>query len=486
MPRDAPVVVVGAGLAGLCTALACAPRRVVLVDMARDGSASALAQGGIAAALGDGDSFDAHARDTLDAGAGRNDAARVLQLVRAAPWAVDWLAAQGVAFDREGGRPALGREGGHGTARIVHAGGDATGARLMAALALRVAGEARIERREGTRVDALLLRGGRVAGVRLVHPDGREEVVDSGAVVLATGGLGGLYGRTTNPAGLRGAGIALALAAGVQLRDMEFLQFHPTALAVGGERLPLVTEALRGAGAVLRDAAGQLAMRGIHPQGDLAPRDVVARRLWSLEREGGVWLDATALPAGWTAGFPTVTAACLRHGIDPIDDPLPVTPAAHFHMGGIAVDGFGASSLPGLHAVGEVACSGVHGANRLASNSLLECVVMGHRVGTGLARIDPAPARSGGLRTCAAGDALSGPRLEALRATMWTHVGPVRSARGLRAAREFLDGMGTGTAEARVATAIVEAACANGRGIGAHWLAPEVPRETGAEVVDAV
>ncbi|MFZ5657179.1 MAG: FAD-binding protein, partial [Pseudomonadota bacterium] len=228
MAREAPVVVVGAGLAGLCTALACAPRPVLLLD-AGSGTASALAQGGIAAALGPGDSLEAHVADTLAAGAGRCDPARVRQLVRAAPWAVDWLAAQGVAFDREGGRLALGREGGHGAHRIVHAGGDATGARIMEALARRVAAQARIEWRSGVRVDALLLRGGQVAGVRAVAADGQAAVVESAAVVLATGGIGGLYARSTNPGGHRGAGLALAQAAGARLRDLEYVQFHPTA-----------------------------------------------------------------------------------------------------------------------------------------------------------------------------------------------------------------------------------------------------------------
>lgn len=481
MRGDAPVVVVGAGLAGLCAALACAPRRVLLVSasVGGDGTSSALAQGGIAAALAPGDSPDAHARDTLDAGARLNDPVRVSQLVHAAPWAVDWLAAQGVAFDRDGARLALGREGGHRFHRIVHAGGDATGARIMAALDARIDGAARIERREGQRADALLLRAGRVAGVRLVDGDGREEIVDSGAVVLATGGIGGLYARSTNPTGHRGTGLALALAAGARLRDLEFVQFHPTALAVEGERLPLVTEALRGAGAVLRDARGGLAMDGIDPRGDLAPRDVVARRLFQLQAEGGACLDATALPAGWTARFPTVTALCRAHGIDPAVQPIPVTPAAHFHMGGIAVDGFGASSVPGLHAVGEVACGGVHGANRLASNSLLECVVMGHRLGRTLAHADPSPPRSGPVRLCAGGDAIGADGLRALRALMWSVAGPVRSPAQIASTLEHVPSGCAASGEARIARAILEAALANRRSVGAHYLArpqrPAVP-----------
>lgn len=473
MGARAPVVVVGAGLAGLCTALACAPRRVLLVSASEgeDGSASALAQGGIAAALGPGDSVDAHVRDTLDAGAGLNDPVRVAQLARAAPWAIGWLAAQGVAFDRDDGGLRLGREGGHRADRIVHAGGDATGARIMQALQRHAATQAHIERRDGLRADALLVRGGRVAGVRLVDAAGHAELVETGAVVLATGGLGGLYARTTNPAGQRGGGLALAIAAGARLRDMEYVQFHPTALAVGGERLPLVTEALRGAGAVLRDARGRPAMLGVHPQRDLAPRDVVARRLWQLHDDGGALLDATGLPPGWSARFPTVAAACRLHGIDPATTPIPVTPAAHFHMGGIAVDGFGASSLPGLHAVGEAACSGVHGANRLASNSLLECVVMGHRLGSTLAHAPTAMPGVGPSRLREAGEALSGARLSTLRGLMWDHAGPLRSPPGLDYALDAIAALGGHFAEVRVASALLAAARANRRSAGAHWLA---------------
>lgn len=472
MAGAVPVVVVGGGLAGLCTALACAPRRVLLLDAVPGGagSASGLAQGGIAAALGPGDSAQAHARDTLAAGAGLADPARVRQLVASAPWAEHWLLAQGVAFDREDGRLALGREGGHGAHRIVHAGGDATGARILQALARQVAAQARIERREGLRVDALLLRAGRVAGVRAVAADGGVELIETGAVVLATGGIGGLYARGTNPAGHRGAGLALALAAGARLRDLEYVQFHPTALAVGEGRLPLLTEALRGAGAVLRDARGRPAMAGVDARGDLAPRNVVARRLWRLDREGGAFLDATALASGWERAFPTVVAACRAHGLDPRAAPVPVTPAAHFHMGGIEVDAFGATSLPGLHAVGEVACTGVHGANRLASNSLLECVVMGHRLGLTLAQARTMPPPAGASRLCEAGAMLEEPALARLRARLWQAAGPLRSPAALARAADALQGA---DADTRVAAAMLAAMRANRRSAGAHWLEPE-------------
>lgn len=473
MSRTQPHVVIGAGLAGLCTALVCAPHPVIVIDAGTggDGGSSVLAQGGIAAAIGAGDSPTAHAGDTLEAGAHHNDAEMVDRLVRAAPQAVEWLMRQGVAFDRDAHGIALGREGGHRRARIVHAGGDSTGACIMAALRDRLQRASHVELREGVEVDALLRRGIAVRGVRTVDRCGTHACIEASAVVIATGGIGGLYARTTNPPGHRGGGLALALSAGTRLRDLEFVQFHPTALAVDGERLPLVTEALRGAGAVLVDASGRPAMAGLHPLGDLAPRDVVARRLWTLAQRGGAWLDATSLPPGALDAFPTVLAACRRHGIDPAREPIPVTPAAHFHMGGIAVNAFGATGVPGLYAVGEVACSGVHGANRLASNSLLECVVVGRALGAMLAQ-PPSRAvrRFDRDAVCEAGPSLSAPELAALRACMWDAAGPVRTTRQLEAAVARLRGIDERSREVRVAGAVLRAAAANRRSSGAHWL----------------
>ena len=291
-----PIIVVGGGVAGLVTALAAAPVPVRLLCRAHDGSgsASALAQGGIAAAIDRTDSPAAHARDTLLAGANHNDVAMVQWLTREAPAAIAWLQAQGVAFDRDAdGRLQLGREGGHSTARIVHAGGDASGAALIHALRAKVQAAAHIQWRGGVDVDALMLRDGRVAGVRTRDESGRHGRIDAAEVVLATGGIGALFARTSNPLGADGAGLALGLAAGAQPRDLEFVQFHPTALDVPrGHCLPLVTEALRGAGARLRDDEGRLLMAGMHPLGDLAPRDVVARRVWQIQRG--------AVVSGWT------------------------------------------------------------------------------------------------------------------------------------------------------------------------------------------
>ncbi|HEY5611973.1 MAG TPA: L-aspartate oxidase [Lysobacter sp.] len=466
-----PVVIVGGGVAGLSAALECAPQPVLLLSRGRGGvgSASMLAQGGIAAAMDPADSASAHACDTLAAGADHNNAAMVQQLVSAAPAAIAWLQSQGVIFDRQGGRLSLGREGGHGVARIVHAGGDRTGALVTEALLARVRDASHIAWREGVDVDGLLMSDGHAAGVRASDGAGRYEVIEAEAVLLATGGLGALFAHTTNPIGSCGAGLALAMAAGARVRDLEFVQFHPTALAVPGPTLPLITEALRGAGAVLRDDRGRALMRDQHALGDLAPRDVVARRVWQVQRGGPVWLDATALPAGWQEDFPTVMAVCLAHGIDPRTAPIPVTPAAHFHMGGVATDADGRTSVPGLYAVGEVACNGVHGANRLASNSLLEGVVYGRRVGRHLARsCRPAPEGGAGLLV-ERGAGLTGDGCARLRETMWNAAGPVRTGAMMAKAMAELDPLAAVGWEARVAHALLAAALDNPCSLGAHW-----------------
>jgi L-aspartate oxidase len=456
----------------MVTALAAAPAPVRLLCRAHDGSgsASALAQGGIAAALDPHDSTAAHAGDTIEAGAHHNDATAVQWLTGEAPGAIAWLQQQGVAFDgAAGGALQLGREGGHGAARIVHAGGDATGAALVRALRARVQAAAHVQWRGGVDVDALLLRDGGVVGVRTCDERGHQQHIEAAAVVLATGGIGALFAHTSNPAGADGAGLALGLAGGAASRDLEFMQFHPTALDIGGHCLPLITEALRGAGAHLLDAAGQPLMRGQHPLGDLAPRDVVARRVWQAQREGDkVWLDATAVSGDWNIRFPTVLAACLAHGFDPRQVPLPVTPAAHFHMGGIATDLDGRSTLAGLHAVGEVACNGVHGANRLASNSLLEGVACGRRLGAALAHATAAHGGQGSHRWVERGDGLSPASLAALRTLLWHAAGPVREASSLRDAwRACAAATDTGW-QMRLAKSLLRAAVLRRRSLGAH------------------
>lgn len=468
-----PVVVVGSGVAGLATALALAPAPVRLLCLTQDGSgsASALAQGGIAAALGPADSPAAHAGDTLLAGAQHNDAAMVRWLCARAPAAIAWLQEQGVAFDRDGdGQLLLGREGGHHAARIVHAGGDASGAALVRALRRRAQQAAHIQWRGGVEVEALLRRGGAVCGVRVRDACGHRQEMEAAAVVLATGGIGALFARTSNPVGADGNGLALGMAAGAASRDLEFVQFHPTALDIAGVQcLPLVTEALRGAGARLLDAAERPLMAGVHPLGDLAPRDVVARRVWQAGRDHGqVWLDAREADIDWRRSFPTVLAACRAHGIDPREQRIPVTPAAHFHMGGLAVDAEGRTGVAGLHAVGEVACNGVHGANRLASNSLLEGVSCGRRLGALLAAID-FPAAAGDFHWAERGEALSPDLLYAVRGLLWQSAGPVRTRPGLQQALQTCSGWTDAGWQARLAHSLLAAASARARNLGAHY-----------------
>jgi L-aspartate oxidase len=469
--REPPVVIVGGGIAGLSTALACAPRPVLLLSRGHgsQGSASMLAQGGIAAALGPGDSPPRHLEDTLAAGAHHNDVSSARALTGAAPAAIAWLQAQGVAFDGDGATLRLGREGGHACARIVHAGGDATGACVTSALAMRVAQAAHVTWRGGVEVDALLLRDGRACGVRITDGDA-VAAIEAAQVVLATGGIGALFAHSTNPAGADGAGLALAIAAGAQVRDLEFVQFHPTALDVAGTSLPLVTEALRGAGARLRDDHGHVLMAGVHPLADLAPRDVVARRVWQAQREGRrVLLDARGLDIDWASAFPTVLAACLAHGIDPRLQAIPVTPAAHFHMGGVACDALGRTSVAGLHVVGEVACSGVHGANRLASNSLLEGVVCGRRLGAWLASRAAPSIANDSAAIAALGRGLSPHAMADLRVLLWNVLGPVRRGAAIAGARTALEALAAAGWQGRLARALVAAAAQRHQSLGAHW-----------------
>lgn len=490
MPGNAPIVVVGSGIAGLSTALAAAPRKVLLLSRAgagRDG-ATALAQGGIAAALGDGDDPTQHASDTLIAGAGCNDREAVAVLTTQAPAAIAWLQAQGVGFDRDGERLNLHLEGGHSHARIAHAGGDCSGQRIAQALAGSAQGAAHIECNPGCDVDGLLLRGGRVVGVRARHADGRTRNIAAAAVVLATGGIGTLFACTSNPPSANGAGLALGLRAGAAARDLEFVQFHPTALAPSADtlplQLPLISEAIRGAGAHLCDGDGAPLMAGVHARGDLAPRDIVSRRVWQARQAGAsTWLDARGIGAGWPERFPTVFAACQAQGIDPRHAPIPIQPVAHFHMGGLATDLLGRTRVPGLYAVGEVACNGVHGANRLASNSLLEGVVFGRRLGAWLAQAPAAPAQSGAEHLVELGPPLNAAGWRMLRQLLWHHLGPVRSAHGLDAALATIthDPGLAASWPGELAASLLAAARQNPHRIGAHYRsdgqAPASPRD---------
>ena len=382
-------VIIGTGIAGLWTAwrLASEGRKaVVLTKETLADSASAWAQGGIAVALGPGDSPSQHAADTMAASDGLADPEAVRILTSEGPGRIYELLALGARFDRgPDGRLRFGLEAAHTRPRIIHAGGDRTGAALINCLAEVVRSHPLIELMEHTEVTAILLAGGRSAGVAVLGPDDVSRVVPTSAVVLATGGVGQLYAITTNPRVATADGWALAHRAGAQLRDIEFLQFHPTALKLPGiNPAPLISEAVRGAGAILVDSDGRRFALDADPRGELAPRDVLARAVAVADAAGGAWLDAREIE-DFETRFPGITAILAAHGLDASRDMLPVAPALHYAMGGVRTDLEGRSTLPGLWAVGEVASTGVHGANRLASNSLLEGLVFADRAGHALA-----------------------------------------------------------------------------------------------------
>ncbi|HZT99131.1 MAG TPA: L-aspartate oxidase, partial [Ktedonobacteraceae bacterium] len=394
------VAVVGGGIAGLSVALRLpAHLRVALFTKGQLGESNTrYAQGGLTAALGADDSPELHVQDTLAAGAGLCDEAAVRILATQAPAAVRWLIAMGTQFDRvqpgsdehaTGDGLLLGREAAHSRWRVLHAGGDATGAEIERALTNALRKRSSIVLYEETYVSRLLVEDGVCSGLEALDREGNVFVVRSQATVLANGGAGGLWLHTSNPAGATADGLALAWRAGAALTDLEFMQFHPTVL-VAGSGSHLISEAVRGEGAYLRNHAGERFMFRYSELAELAPRDVVARSILSeMLSEGSdcQYLDLRHLPAErMYERFPTITAICRRYGLDLAKDLLPVAPAAHYCMGGVMTDADGRTTLPGLYAVGEVACTGVHGANRLASNSLLEGLVFGLRLADGLAR----------------------------------------------------------------------------------------------------
>jgi L-aspartate oxidase len=435
------VVIVGGGLAGLFCALKLSPLPVTIVTAAPigQGASTAWAQGGIAAAVSEGDTPEAHARDTVAAGAGLVDEGVALAMAREAPARVADLLSYGVPFDKDlAGHLIVSREAAHSARRIVRVKGDMAGGAIMAALVAAVRVTPSIRVIEGGVIEELVLRNGSVRGVvaRVSHAGvDRLVTIPAGAVVLATGGVGHLYSVTTNPPEARGQGLAVAARAGALLADTEFVQFHPTAIAVGRDPAPLATEALRGEGAILVNRAGERFMQRHHRDAELAPRDIVARGVFAEIAAGrGAFLDAgTAIGTALAERFPTVHAACMSAGIDPARELIPVAPAAHYHMGGIAVDARGRTSLPGLWAAGEVACTGAHGANRLASNSLLEAVVFAARIAEDIAALPPVPAAAGDAAPASADVALPGPPVHDgdLRKLMSVQVGVIRDAAGL-------------------------------------------------------
>lgn len=435
---DGPLVV-GSGVAGLSVALAARGATVLTRgELAADGS-SHWAQGGVAAALAPDDSPALHAADTVAVAAGITELAAVEALAELGPGAVRQLIALGARFDRDAdGDLALGREAGHSVRRIVHADGDATGAEVMRTLRAAALERPDIDVLEGHAVvDLVRSEGGSIVGV-VAEAAGERVVLLAPAVVLATGGYGRLYDRTTNPEYVNGDGIAIAARAGARLADLEFVQFHPTALDVGADPAPLLTEALRGEGARLVDREGRRYLLDVHPDAELAPRDVVARANWRQRESGeGAFLDARHLADGFPERFPTVFALAMAHGLDPRSDLLPVAPAAHYSMGGIDTDLWGRSSLSGLFAVGEASSTGVHGANRLASNSLLEGLVFGARVATVLSD-DLSPSEP-----FVPMDALDlpwgrSPQHAELRALMSRHAGVARTGDGLESLLDWL------------------------------------------------
>lgn len=452
---DGDVIVVGSGVAGLTAALELPGRRVSILtklDLG-GGSSSRWAQGGVAAALGSDDSPRLHAQDTLLSGDGLCHDDTVAILTRQGPTSLRRLMALGGRFDRDAeGDLRLGKEGAHSRRRILHAGGDATGREMVRALVTATRRRPNVAIHEHAFARDLVLADGRVVGVLALHRQGasyRRVFHRAPAVVLATGGSGQLYARTTNPVAATADGLAMAARAGAQLVDLEFVQFHPTALDVDRDPLPLVTEALRGEGSWLIDSSGDRFMVAVHPMAELAPRDVVARAIRRRQEMGHqVFLDTRkAVGEAFARRFPTVYAFCRESGIDPCRQPIPVTPAAHYTMGGIAVDAHGQASLPGLWACGEVASTGVHGANRLASNSLLEALVFGGRVAAAVGGFDAhavSDAEGEVWRESADGDldrgsrrAVSSPacdRRRRLRQVMWRDVALERCAEGLERA----------------------------------------------------
>ncbi|HWV20501.1 MAG TPA: L-aspartate oxidase [Devosia sp.] len=493
--RENPVIVIGGGIAGLTVALRLAPLPVIVIaasPLGRD-AATALAQGGIAAALGDDDHPHLHAEDALAAAAGLGDPAVTRRIAEAGPAAIAWLLQQGVGFDLagNGSEIALGLEAAHSRRRIVHAGGDRTGRRVIDGLIQAVHATPCIDMFQGKVLDLALTADGRVGGVVYRPSQAADAIFLPGrAVVLASGGIGGLYAHTTNPVTAIGTGLALAARAGAVLRDLEFVQFHPTAMAIGQDPMPLATEALRGEGAILVNARGERFMSAL-PGGELAPRDVVASAVFRQIAAGeAVFLD-TRPSLGQTVHrrFPGFSALCASAGLDPASQPIPIRPAAHYHMGGVKVGASGQSTVPGLWACGEVASTGLHGANRLASNSLLEAVVQSEWIAEDI-KSHAAPETT--CQAPAHRPASPGAAHDSLRRQMDRDVGVLRDAAGLqRAVRNFWFEANEGADAALVALLIAVSAERRRESRGAHQRADHphlsnTPRHTELTLAQAL
>lgn len=472
------VVIVGGGLAGLFCALKLAPRPVTVLATSPlgEGASSAWAQGGIAAAMAEGDTPEKHTADTLAAGGGIVDEAITLSMAREAGDRVRDLLSFGVPFDKDlAGHLVQSREAAHSERRIVRVRGDMAGAAIMQALIAAVRATPSITVLEGITAEHLLTEGAKVIGVAARDESDRLTHYNASDVVLATGGIGHLYAMTTNPKEACGNGISMAALAGAVIADAEFVQFHPTAIAIGRDPAPLATEALRGEGATLVNTAGKRFMLALHKDAELAPRDIVARGVFAEIQAGrGAFLDCrSAIGERFAEAFPTVYATCQSAGIDPTKDLIPIAPAEHYHMGGVLTSSQGRSSCEGLWAIGEVASTGVHGANRLASNSLLEAIVFAARVA------DALPNALSPVKVTEKGKAPAIPfdpdLVDMLRQTMTDHVGVIRTKTGLMTAIWTLaDIEATGeapevTAMARAALFIATAAYARQESRGGHY-----------------
>ena len=485
------VVIVGAGLGALYAALELSPLPVLMISPVSVGSgaSSAWAQGGVAAAMAEYDSPEAHAEDTIAAGAGVVDPEIAALVTSEARNHILELAALGTPFDRDAeGRYVLNHEAAHSAPRVVRVRGDQAGSKIMERLLAAVSVCPSVQILEGVVATGLCSDSERVHGVELMHANGggeRRQLLCP-AVLLAGGGVGGLYAKTTNPREIRGEVLGLAIRAGAEVRDAEFVQFHPTAIDLGLDPCPLATEALRGAGGLLLNSEGERFVLKADPRGELAPRDIVARSIFAEEQAGRApVLDVrSAIGSEMAERFPTVTASCLRGGIDPAHEPIPVTVAAHYHMGGVAADAWGRTSLSGLWACGEVACTGLHGANRLASNGLLEALVFARRAASDIVKT---------VQHCSAEDKIeidfgetapdvphNDAAIASLRDLMSRDVGVVRTQVGLeRAVHEITRLMDTHTHDIRflnmcyAALAIAEAALAREASCGSHFRADE-------------
>lgn len=433
--RETDFLVIGSGIAGLTTALSLAQHgHVIIITKAEEVACNSYrAQGGIAAAIGDEDSIELHREDTLRTAVGHADASSVSMLVQMAPETIQLLANWGIPFDRENNQFALTREGSHSQPRILHVTGDATGKGIMDALLLAAKEHPSVSFVSHTMVSDLLLAEGECFGVTAFDRKGNPVAYFANyGVVLATGGCGQVYRYTTNDLVSTGDGLAMAYRAGATLTDMEFVQFHPTALKDEQNPMFLISEAVRGEGAMLVTASGEPFMHRYSDWGDLAPRDVVSRAIYKEMMEGqDVFLDARSLQVPFAKRFPTIYATCMQMGINPSKDLIPVTPAAHFVMGGIKTDRFGRTSIPRLYACGEVACTGVHGANRLASNSLLEGAVFAQKVAQSLAALakkSHIPDIDSVLHPILCNNKHEEQRIkQKIQTVMWEHAGIVRS-----------------------------------------------------------